>query len=154
MNPVKQRKHNRRHLPRATRLAALIAGMTLACSVMAQSAAVDVNIPAQPLDQALRTLSRQSGAQIVFATDPLAKRAAPSVSGKLTIAQALDQLLAGSGLRAKSTGPQAFVITTSPEDATHAPEVKLAPTEVTGSRPSLFASAGANMGALGEKPLE
>ncbi|QHB53784.1 TonB-dependent siderophore receptor [Ralstonia solanacearum] len=154
MNPGKQRKHNRRHLPRAARLATLIAAMTLACGVMAQSAAVDVNISAQPLDQALRTLSRQSGAQIVFATDQLARRAAPSVSGKLTIAQALEQLLAGSGLRAKSTGPQAFVITASPEDAPPVPEVKLAPTEVTGSRPSLFASAGASLGALGEKPLE
>jgi len=121
---------------------------------MAQSATIDIQIAAQPLDQALRALSRQSGAQIVFATDQLANRSAPAVSGKLTTTQALEQLLRGSGLRAKTTGPQAFVITTSPEEAAPPQEVTLAPVEIRTTRPSLYASAGANLGALGEKPLE
>ena len=47
----------------------LAVGMSLAAMSWAQSAAVDLDIPAQRLDSALRTLARQSGKPIVFSTD-------------------------------------------------------------------------------------
>lgn len=139
---------------RMTRLAVLAAGMVAAAGAWAQGVAQSIHIPAQPLDQALRTLSKQSGAQIVFGTDQLGSRAAPAVDGNLTVSQALERLLSGSGLRAKQTGAQAFVITTTAAETAPPPEVKLAPSEVRGARPSLFASQGISMGALGEKPPE
>ena len=80
MNPVLRGDRRRGFASRLTQLAALTAGTMLASSVWAQGAAIDVNLPAQPLDQALRALSRQSGVQIVFATDQAEKRTAPAVS--------------------------------------------------------------------------
>ncbi|MDW3689009.1 TonB-dependent receptor [Cupriavidus sp. CV2] len=157
MNPVLRGDRRRGFASRLTQLAAPAAGMMLASSVWAQGAAIDVNLPAQPLDRALRALSRQSGVQIVFATDQAEKRTAPAVSGKLTAGEALERLLAGSGLQARGTGAQAFVITmpaAAPAPAAAAPDVKLAPVEIRGSRPSLFASNGISMGALGERQPE
>lgn len=63
-----------------------------------QDAPVHVHIAAQPLAQALNDLSRQTGATVVAAPALLADKAAPAVSGQLSTQQALDQLLASSGL--------------------------------------------------------
>ncbi|MBN9340327.1 MAG: hypothetical protein ABT02_03955 [Comamonadaceae bacterium SCN 68-20] len=70
----------------------------------AQAAAAEIDIPAQPLDRALTALARQSGARIVFSTALTEGWAAPAVRGRLTVAQALQRLLASSGLVARQTG--------------------------------------------------
>ena len=70
-------------------------------AVQAQTAAPGAHrfaIAAQPLASALNELARQADLQLGFAPALVAGRAAPAVSGQFTAQQALDRLLAGSGL--------------------------------------------------------
>lgn len=69
-----------------------------------------LDLPAQPLDQALQALSRQSGAQIIFPTELAAGRRAPALQGTLTVRQALDRLVAGSGLVVKAQDEHTFTL--------------------------------------------
>jgi iron complex outermembrane receptor protein len=64
----------------------------------------DISLPAQPLAAALNELSRQTGTQILASGDTVARIGAPAVSGRLTLQQALDRLLAGSRLSASREG--------------------------------------------------
>ncbi|WP_053845172.1 TonB-dependent receptor [Paracidovorax avenae] len=56
-------------------------------------------IAAQPLANALNELARQADLQLGFSAEQVAGKAAPAVSGRYTAQQALDRLLAGSGLQ-------------------------------------------------------
>ena len=58
----------------------------------------DFRIAAQPLDEALQEVSRQSGMQVIFFSDLTEGLEAPGVMGKFTAMAALRELLAGSGL--------------------------------------------------------
>lgn len=57
-----------------------------------------ISIAAQPLSQALTELARQTGTTLVAAPALLAGKQAPAVAGNLAPQQALNRLLAGSGL--------------------------------------------------------
>lgn len=104
---------------------ALAAAMTLALAAshvplaQAQSgtasaaAPIALNIPAQPLGQALNELARQANLQMTFAAGLVAGKQAPAVSGSLTVQQALQRLLTGSGLTASVEGT-AVVVTAAP----------------------------------------
>lgn len=72
----------------------------------AQTAApvFDINVAAQPLAAALNELSRQTGTQILASGEVVSRINAPAVSGRLNFQQALDRLLAGSGLAASREG--------------------------------------------------
>lgn len=81
--------------------AALCLGLALPLhAAPAQTAAQPVrfDIAAQPLASALDQFARQAGLQLVFKPDLAAQRQAPAVRGELPLRQALDALLAGSGL--------------------------------------------------------
>lgn len=71
--------------------------------------AVKVNIPAQPLAQALLQLGRQTNLQIYYLPEAVQNRRAPAINGTLTPQQALDRLLAGTGLAARINGNTAVV---------------------------------------------
>lgn len=62
------------------------------------STPVAIHLPAQPLGQALNALARQANVPMTFPAELAAGKQAPTVSGKLTLRQAVDALLAGSGL--------------------------------------------------------
>lgn len=57
-----------------------------------------ISIAAQPLGNALNELARQADLQLGFPAALVAGKTAPAVAGQLTAQQALDRLLAGSGL--------------------------------------------------------
>ena len=80
---------------------ALALGLPLAHaqSVTAGTTPVAVDIAAQPLGSALNELARQTGLELAVQPQAVAGKTAPAVSGRLTAGQALDRLLAGSGLR-------------------------------------------------------
>ncbi|WP_157622915.1 TonB-dependent siderophore receptor [Solimonas soli] len=82
------------------------AGLLGAAVSHAQSGAVavDIDIPAEALDKALANLARQSGAQIVFASDVAAGKRAAALKGQYGVREALDRLLAGSGLVTQAQG--------------------------------------------------
>ena len=70
-------------------------------AALAQPAAQTLrfDIAAQPLASALDQFARQAGLQLVFTPSLAAQRQAPAVRGELPLRQALDDLLAGSGLQ-------------------------------------------------------
>ncbi len=79
-------------------------------AVEAQSAVKAYNIPAQPLGSALNDFGRQSGLQVsvdAAATQGVQSRA---VAGRLSAAEALNQLLAGTGIAAQFTAGNAVVL--------------------------------------------
>jgi iron complex outermembrane receptor protein len=73
-----------------------------------------IDIPAQPLAQALNELARQANLQMTFPAGLVAGKQAPAVTGRLTVQQALDRLLAGSGLRSSQTG-NSVIVQAAPE---------------------------------------
>lgn len=63
-----------------------------------------ITIAAQPLGSALNELARQANLQLLFPPALVAGKSAGAVTGHLTPSQALDQLLAGSGLTGVAQG--------------------------------------------------
>ena len=156
--------------PAPVALAALLAlGATQ--SAMAQPAAAAespaaVSIAAQPLAQALAELGRQTGARLNAAPALLADKSAPAVAGQLSAQQALNQLLAGSGLQAARQPDgsyevsQAAPIRAEATPATEAGGMTLPATTITAAAgrteaPQAYAggqvASGGRMGMLGNK---
>ncbi|WP_229722430.1 TonB-dependent siderophore receptor [Xylophilus rhododendri] len=102
---------------------------TAAAQETAAGAAMQIALPAQPLAQTLTALSRQSGVAIGAEGSLLAGKTAPALQGRLTLQQALDQALAGSGLAAVRSGPATISIQRPLPGA--APHATLAPVTVT-----------------------
>lgn len=92
-------------------LAALAAHSPLAQAQISVAASqqLHINIAAQPLGQALNELARQANLQMSFPAALVAGKQAPTVSGNLTPRQALERLLAGSGLLADIDGSRVVV---------------------------------------------
>lgn len=76
----------------------------------AQTTPVEINLPAQPLGQALAALAKQAGIEIVAPAELVAGKQAPAVSARLTPRAVLERLLAGSGLEARSKDEKSFVV--------------------------------------------
>ena len=70
----------------------------------------EIKVPAQPLAAALNELSRQTGTQVFAAGDMVAGVGARAVAGRLTLEQALREMLAGSALEATRTANGDFAI--------------------------------------------
>jgi outer membrane receptor protein involved in Fe transport len=62
-----------------------------------------LSIPTQPLSEALKALSAAANEQLLFSQDLVAGKQSVALSGAYTTDQALDLLLAGSGLKADRT---------------------------------------------------
>ena len=96
-----------------TRLTALAAGVLLACAVHAQTAPgarIAIDQPAATLDQALGSLARQTGVQAIFASALTEGRTAPALKGSYTPREALERLLAGSGLVLRARDAQTYTL--------------------------------------------
>ncbi|CAM4388599.1 TonB-dependent siderophore receptor [Bordetella tumbae] len=108
-----------------------------AVNVQAQPAPVEINMPAQSMDQALRDLAQAHGLQIFYAPQTVAGLNAPAVSGRMSPQQALDALLKGTSLHARREGAAIIVeANAAPESATAADAAVMAPIEVSASRTS------------------
>lgn len=94
----------------------------------AASSPITLDIPAQPMAQALNELARQANLQMSFPAALVAGKTAPAVSGQWTTRQALDRLLAGSGLVADIDGSSVLVRPRLAEGASEAtlPTVRVA----------------------------
>lgn len=91
--------------------------------VRGEPAAVDrasglaFDLPARPLGEALDAYAKQAAVQIMYDARLVAGRTAPTVSGRMTKAEALDRLLAASGLTSRHVGRDVVVITRRAEAA-------------------------------------
>ncbi len=90
-------------------LNALTIALTLGFSASILAAPVRVDLPAQPLGKSLAQLGQISGLKVMFDPQAVAGKQAPTVRGDLEPAQALQRLLAGSGLTASVEGNSARV---------------------------------------------
>ncbi len=112
-------------------LAAGHAPLALAQSGAATAAAtpIAINIPAQPLGQALNELARQANLQMTFPAAVVAGKRAPAVAGPLTVRQALDGLLAGSGLSATVNENKVLIKRAAPAVAAQAAPTSSVPAD-------------------------
>ena len=103
VSPDQHRPFRRRLLPLAC--AAALGTLAMLPPAQAQTAAPQsFSLPAQPLGQALNALARQSGVAISVDAALVANRNAPALQGAITLREALQRLLAGSGLVAVPSG--------------------------------------------------
>lgn len=124
---------------------AMIMMASLPTVALAAPASVRFDISADRLEDALMAYAAQAGQQIAVDPQLVAGRAAPVVKGAYAPAHALDRLLVGSGLVARQTGPNAYVIraVASSQLATLS--------EFAALEPNTFAGAGGS-GATGVLP--
>lgn len=106
---------------RASRLGAVLLAtsaftglMMLAAPAQAQATRV-VEIPAQPLDQALRALMDSTGVEITWPSSLSQGRRSAAVAGEMSPVAALSRLLAGTGLSYRQTGPRSFILEAAPQ---------------------------------------
>lgn len=95
----------------------------------AASQAVQLRVPAQPLAAALADLSRQTGIQVFASGELVAGVGSRAVEGRFTPAQALQLMLAGTGLDAARTAAGAFAVRRAP--APHGPDAALPAVTIT-----------------------
>ena len=87
----------------------LIGALLLGLSMQA-SLAANLDLPSQPLGQALTEVARQSGVQVLFSDALTAGKTAAALKGNLAPAEALRRLLGGSGLQLRQQDGKTFVI--------------------------------------------
>jgi iron complex outermembrane recepter protein len=150
---------------RPVRVLALASALALALGVapgaLAQSTAstarqFQIELPAQPLGSALNALSRQTQTPILASGAGVGTIQAPAVSGRMTPAEALDRLLAGTGL-SRQAAPGGGYTVTAPD--TSSGVTTLEPVRVTGTGlyaeplPGGQAARGGRIGILGERDV-
>lgn len=108
-------------LVRRTLLAqAIIAGLCSPLLVQAQDAVapshsaeerrVNLALPAQALDQALTGFADQAGLRLLYTTADVEGLQAEALNGELSVAQALQRLLAGSGMSWAFSDPRTVIL--------------------------------------------
>jgi iron complex outermembrane recepter protein len=119
---------------------------TTACALLALAGATAANaqpqgqfifdLPAERLSQALRDVAVRTGRNVIAPTDLLGGQQAPPLSGTFTAAEAVERLLAGTGLRYRLV-EGALVVERSPfagtENAQHAASSSSEDIVVTGT---------------------
>ncbi|WP_180126114.1 TonB-dependent receptor [Rhodoferax sp. BLA1] len=142
--------------PAPVALAMALALVSLTGTAVAQSAApapiVSLSLSAQPLGSALNQLARQARLQLLVNPALVDGKQAPAVLGNLTVRQALDQLLTGSGLEASVKGAEVVVRRAAPASGGDA---TLAAVTVTSQAVGLATSlkSKASSGALGSRSV-
>ncbi|MBJ7411233.1 MAG: TonB-dependent receptor [Phenylobacterium sp.] len=113
-------------------LLASLSAATLAVAAPAQAAGERaINLPAGSLEASLAALASQTGEQLAFPHELVAGKRAPAVSGRLTVDQALTQLLANTDIDATRAGPKLVVLKRQVEAAARANPVGAAPAWAT-----------------------
>ena len=86
---------------------------------------VPINIPSQSLAQALNAWAQQTRLELIVQPALVTDKTAPALSGNMTPRQALDRLLAGSGLVATMDGSTAMIRTTAAAGTQQLPEMRV-----------------------------
>jgi len=168
---VQDRSGRAARLMGTTALAVMAAIMPLAAPAAAAEGthqiaqaeqAVGFDIPAQPLDAAIRAFGRQSGWQVSVDQAMVAGLSSPGVRGELAPRQALQQLLAGTGLLAEFAGERTLILRkASPEGALVLDAIQVAgqvPVQAKlGNLPPAYAGGqvaeGGRLGLLGNRDV-
>ena len=102
---------------KARRLAAsaCLVAIAVASAVRAAPQASRVDLPAQSLERALRTLASSARLDILLDARLTAGQQAPALHGVMSIDEALGQLLAPAGLSFRRTGDGVILVTAAPQ---------------------------------------
>lgn len=92
--------------------------------------AIEINLPAQSLGQSITQLATQTGVLIGVDASLVANKQAPKLNGRYTPAEALKNILSGSGLVAVESGPNNYTLEKL-QLASNAEPVKLPEVKVT-----------------------
>lgn len=124
-------------LVRSLALAGVAAcALTPALAAPAVDATVSLAIGSRDLGAALTEFARQSGRQILFAPDLVRGKRAPELRGRYGVDRALAMLLAGSGLRYRTTASGTFVVEGGgTEGAAAAPAARARQAQVAAAEP-------------------
>lgn len=132
----------------STSLFSLTATAVMAQPADTRSPAARYDIPAQPLDQALRLFMRQSGIQMSWSGISLSSLKAQEVKGQLAAATALHRLLEGTGLTYRFTAPTSVVLERAPQAEADG-SIRLGSVRVEGFGGAIAGMAGDNGRAAG-----
>jgi iron complex outermembrane receptor protein len=165
--------------PLSRTLQAALLSLVLSTTVLTSAAAADnalnsavvraYQLPAGPLGRNLSTVAGGAGLALSFDPALTAGRSSPALSGDYTVRQALDKLLAGSGLELAAQADGSYTLkravpasaSTTSQAAPEAPmlaEVEVAASaELPGDRPKSYAGGqvtrGGSVGLLGDKDV-
>src|SRR5262249_8752080 len=96
--------HRHQRFTRGEMCKRIAAALILALVLLAQTSmvraqtAMQFNLPAQPLEAALRAVGAQTNTNVFFDPALVAGRETPALNAQLTLAEALARILAGTGL--------------------------------------------------------
>ena len=100
------------------RIAALACALLVSLAQLpARAQGLEIDLPAQPLGQALNALAQKTGSPIAAPAALVAGKQAPGLKGRYTPQEALGRLLEGSGLQARREGAGFVVQARAPADA-------------------------------------
>jgi iron complex outermembrane recepter protein len=142
---------------RRAKLKQLSIAALLSVSIHVQAAGSNLDIAAQPLDQAILSLGKQSGENIAFPSDLASKFKAPAIKGSYSVEQALEMLLKGTGLAIQKTAAGYSVVKAPDERSQTLPEVEISETKDTSKKdlPEVYAGGqvarGGKVGLLGDR---
>lgn len=118
---------------------ALLGGAAVGVVMMAQPAQAQTksfDVPAQPAATGIAALARQADVQILISASDARGRTVNAVRGDYSVAEAIGKLLEGTGLQARSTGAQTWVVVATPagNGQGDAPVAQVDEIVVTGTR--------------------
>lgn len=122
-----------------------------------QAARLSYTIPAQPLSRALVEFSNATGMQLFFDANLLRGKNSPGTSGALTQAEALAQLLAGSGLTYRISGNTVTISDAANVDGGVAPadaDATVLPTIVVDVGAGAQSTVGTNLITIDRQDIE
>jgi outer membrane receptor for ferric coprogen and ferric-rhodotorulic acid len=103
--------------------------MTLAVTPYVQAQEWTLNIPAQPLAQALQTLGQQTNLQIIYSPESIQNLRSSALNGRYQEDNSLNALLKGTGIRHQRDGNTVTLLAPATGSA-----MELAPTSINGQR--------------------
>lgn len=103
--------------------------MTLAVTPYVQAQEWTLNIPAQPLAQALQTLGQQTNLQIIYSPESIQNLRSSALNGRYQEDDSLSAMLKGTGIRHQRDGNTVTLLTPATGSA-----MELAPTSINGQR--------------------
>lgn len=153
---------SRHQLLRSASLAVALSIGLGATSALAQERTYSFDIPAESLSKALRDYGRVTHQQLLFTEDLTVGKTAPALQGALGASDALQRLLADSGLQAVRTATGALVIqrggSQSPPGAADAPAAsdagQVAEVVVTGTLIRGVAPVGSPLVQVGQQAIQ
>ena len=134
---------------RVTKAIAVTSALLAFCGIaVAQNLSVAVDIKPQPLRAALRDLGVQTGLQILFRAEDVSRdgKTAPAVSGNLSPQEALDKLLANTGLKYEFVNEHTVRVSSAQSKTESTSEVPDPPGDPNGS-PAGQANQGSAQGS-------